>query len=152
LIGAASKRRLQAMTHEQRVAYFQKNIRIWTPERLARHLAWLKSDEASEKISAGQRDFWSRFTPKEKSVRVRHQLAGMSHEQKGDRVRKAWANLTPEARDERVRNARDSRLNSLTPESRKRMAESQTTEQRRESAKKTWAIRRERYGASGRKN
>jgi group I intron endonuclease len=149
LIGDMSKRRIQAMTPEERVAYFRKNIHAWSPERLSRHLKWLKSEEAGASFSAGQKAFWSQFSSVEKSNRVKHQLSGMSPEQKSERVRKQWSSMTPEARTERVEKARKSRLDSLGPETRQRMRESQTTEQRREAAQKTWAIRRELYGSTG---
>ena len=158
LIAASVKKRLEAMTPEQRTSLFQKNIRVWTPERLARQLARSKSREIRENMATGQTNFWSQFTPEEKSARVRHQLAGMSPMEKGERTRKAWANLTPEARAKRVRNAREGSIRSLSPERSKKSSEFQlarqatlTTEQKRAIAAKTRATRQARYGALGMK-
>jgi group I intron endonuclease len=155
LIGESSKRRLEEMTDEQQIAFFQKNIHLWTPERLTRQLARVQSKEVREKVSSAQKDFWAQFSPEEKSARVRHQLAGMSAEKKSARVRKAWANATPEARAERVSKAQEAgrKVGPLRSEKMRQFQLARqatlTPEQRSETGQKAWATRLARYGESG---
>lgn len=142
LIAESSRERLRAMSPEQRAAYFRTNIHIWTDERRSAHIDLVKSEEMREKIADGQKDFWSQFSSEEKSVRVRHQLAGLSAEQKSERVRKAWANMTPEARAARVRKTRAANVGADVIRSVKMsawqtaQAKLRTPEQRRAMAKK----------------
>ena len=158
LIGASSKRHLAKMTPEQRAAYFRKNIHVYTPERLTRHLARIKSKESREQVASTLKDFWSQFTPEEKSARVRHMLAGMSKEEKGERTRKAWAKLTPEEHAERVRKAQEGgrKAGPLRSEKMRQFQLAKqatlTPEQRSETIKKAWTTRRAKYGQGGVKN
>ena len=155
LIAASSKKRLEEMTPEQRVAYFRKNIHVWTPERLVRLHERLQSKKVREVVSSTLKDFWSQFSPEEKSARVCHQIAGMSAERKSERVSKAWANLSPEARAKRVRNAKEGgrKAGPLRSEKMRRFQIARqatlTPNQRSETIKKAWVTRRERYGHGG---
>ena len=155
-IGEASRARLQAMTPEQRAAYFATNIHVWTPERKVRQAARAKSTTVREKVSSSQKKFWSNLSPEERSERVKHQLAGMSVAQKGNRTRKAWTKLTPEARAERVQRAQAGISEAARAGQSEKMrawqteqAQLRTPEQRSEIVKKSWATRRARYGQTG---
>ena len=155
LIGASSKRYLAKMTPEQRAAHFRKNIHVYTPDRLARHLVRIKSKESREQVASTMKDFWSQFTQEEKSARIRRQLAGMSAEKKSARVRKAWANATPEARAERVSKAQEAgrKVGPLRSEKMRQFQLARqatlTPEQRSETGRKAWETRLARYGESG---
>ena len=153
LIGAASKKRLQEMTPEQRAAYFLMNIHAWTPERRARQKARVKTAEHAQKVSAAQKELWAKLTPEERSRKALHQSASMSKEQKSERVRKAWMNATPERRAERIRKTADATRASMGPAHSQKMSEWQTEqakkrtpEQRKEIGQKAAATRLARYG------
>lgn len=148
LIGEASKRRLRAMTPEQRAAYFSSNIHVWTRERKERARARTRTTKVRESVSSAQRALWSKLSAEERSARVRHQLAGVPAERLSSRVRKAWANMTPEAREARVRKARAANVASDKIRSKKmsswqkEQATLRTPEQRSEIVKKAWVTRR----------
>lgn len=155
-ISEATAKRVREMTPEQLSKHIQ-NLRSNPEKRLARVREVNSTKEFGEKIRAGQKGFWAQLTPEEKSVRVRHQLAGMSGEEKSDRVRKAWEGMTPEAREARVRKAtaRSSATKSL-PAHIKKMSEFQTAqaklrtpEQRRAMVLKAWETRRAKHGQHG---
>lgn len=157
LISESSRKRLHDMDPKQRAAYFQKNIHRWTPERRARALELQKSEEFRRAVATGQKKFWSKFTPEEKTRRVQHQQAGMSFSQKSERVRKAWTGMSPEARKARVAKAASSAIAAKSsPAHSKKMSEWQTAqaklrtpEQRRAMVLKAWAVRRAKYGKRG---
>lgn len=154
-ISAAASERLKQMAPEEREAYFQKNIHMWTAERKAEARALVQSTSFRAKVSDGQKRFWAQFTPEEKSARVLHQISGLSAEQKSARVRKAWAAMTPEMRAERIRKTREANVAADGARSKKMsawqtaQAKLRTPEQRSAIVRKAWVTRRARAAARG---
>lgn len=159
LIGSIVRARYQKMTVEQKAKLFARSIHVWTPERRVRARELMQSEEQRKSMSVGQKRFWSKLTPEERSKIVRYKLSFMSPETRSEQVRKQWANMSPEAREERLRKLTERMIeNNTSPEFSKKMSDWQTAnqatltpEQKLEVKAKSWATRREKYGPKGSK-
>jgi group I intron endonuclease len=162
LLRLAAKKQLAAMSPEQRAEFFKKSIHKsenWTPERIARQLACLRSEKANKKRQIAR--------PLQAEKVRKFQLARqatLTVEQKSEIAKRAWrtrrANFNDAAIRQMSRAATSRFWANLTPEARAEMGRKMSEGRRRnkmsdeaatEKAKKAWKTRLEKYGPKGHK-